>query len=158
MPHLIHHHDQWVISYKMDTMTSWLRHHFRSPPFWSQPEVLVMGLKKRGIFYWLVFIKKLLLILCQISIKNKWKFPLLIKLPTCPKSNVNRASKALIPVDIKGINSRASFDQLRCRYPASRAQISIESEFNICDWFVKQPSTLIESNWRFWNITSKASI
>ena len=58
MTHMTHHRDQWVTSYKMNTMTSWLRHHFRSLPVWSWPEVIFMGFSERRIFYWSTSHKK----------------------------------------------------------------------------------------------------
>ena len=60
MTHMTHHRDQWVTSYKMNTMTSWLRHHFRSLPVWSWPEMIFMGFSERRIFYWLTSHKKFL--------------------------------------------------------------------------------------------------
>ena len=67
MTHMTHHRDQWVTSYKMNTMTSWLRHHFRSLPVWSWPEMIFMGFSERRIFYWLTSHKKFLDITYRFS-------------------------------------------------------------------------------------------
>ena len=67
MTHMTHHRDQWVTSYKMNTMTSWLRHHFRSLPVWSWPEMIFMGFSERRIFYWLNSHKKFLDITYRFS-------------------------------------------------------------------------------------------
>ena len=64
---MTHHRDQWVTSYKMNTMTSWLRHHFRSLPVWSWPEMIFMGFSERRIFYWLTSHKKFLDITYRFS-------------------------------------------------------------------------------------------
>ena len=40
------------------TMTSWLRHHFRSLPVWSWPEVIFMGFSELRILYGLTSNKK----------------------------------------------------------------------------------------------------
>ena len=116
MTHMTHHRDQWVTSYKMNTMTSWLRHHFRSLPVWSWPEMIFMGFSERRIFYWLTSHKKFLDITYRFSktiaklllalkkmdlIETKfWSLPKLFGCPSAQFSNERLSLTLLLKIPL----------------------------------------------------------